>query len=140
MTKRLIDTDILSYYFKGIDEVVKNGSKYLDFFRYFSISTMTVFEVLSGYKKIKNKPKEDLFLTFCQENEIIPLSQKEMEKAAELQAKLNEAGTPLNIPDIFIASSAIVNDCILVTNNEKHFRRITDLRLENWARQDINFK
>jgi tRNA(fMet)-specific endonuclease VapC len=67
------------------------------------------------------------------------LGQKEVEKAAEIQAELNEAGTPLSIPDIFIASSAIVNDFILVTNNEGHFTRINELRLENWVKQNIKF-
>ncbi len=137
MTKRLLDTDILSYYFKGMEKVVKTGNEYLDLFSCFCISSITVFEILSGYKKIKNKQKEDLFLRFCQENEIVSLGQNEVEKAAIIQVELNQSGMSLNIPDIFIASSAIVNDFILVTNNEGHFSRISGLKWENWVKQDI---
>jgi predicted nucleic acid-binding protein len=36
--------------------------------------------------------------------------------------------------DILIAATAIVADCALVTNNERHFNRIQDLRVENWLR------
>ena len=34
--------------------------------------------------------------------------------------------------DILIASIAIANHCIIVTNNDKHFSRIENLSLENW--------
>ena len=34
--------------------------------------------------------------------------------------------------DIFIAAMAMVNDCVLVTANEKHFNRIEGLRYVNW--------
>ncbi len=36
--------------------------------------------------------------------------------------------------DILIAATAIARDSILATNNERHFGRIPDLRLENWTR------
>jgi len=34
--------------------------------------------------------------------------------------------------DILIAATAIVNDCVLVTNNTEHFIRIDGLTIENW--------
>jgi tRNA(fMet)-specific endonuclease VapC len=34
--------------------------------------------------------------------------------------------------DILIAATAIVNNCVLVSNNIKHFERIPDLNIENW--------
>jgi tRNA(fMet)-specific endonuclease VapC len=34
--------------------------------------------------------------------------------------------------DMLIASIAMANDLIVVTNNEKEFGRITGLRIENW--------
>jgi tRNA(fMet)-specific endonuclease VapC len=35
--------------------------------------------------------------------------------------------------DLWIAAHARASDCILVTNNEREFRRVPDLRIENWA-------
>ncbi len=32
-----------------------------------------------------------------------------------------------------IASIALANDLILVTNNLSHFERIPDLKIENWS-------
>ena len=34
--------------------------------------------------------------------------------------------------DILIASQAISRDLVLVTNNEKEFKRIKELKIENW--------
>jgi tRNA(fMet)-specific endonuclease VapC len=36
--------------------------------------------------------------------------------------------------DIMIASIAIANNLTLVTNNEKHFNRISQLKIENWLK------
>jgi predicted nucleic acid-binding protein len=38
----------------------------------------------------------------------------------------------INDSDLFIASIAISNKMRLVTNNDKHFKRIEDLKIENW--------
>ncbi|QTA83489.1 PIN domain-containing protein [Desulfonema limicola] len=34
--------------------------------------------------------------------------------------------------DILIASIALVNHCVIVTNNVDHFSRIDELQIENW--------
>lgn len=46
---------------------------------------------------------------------------------------LKQAGTPIGNNDLWIASHALAEKCILVSNNCKEFNRITDLTLENWA-------
>ena len=35
--------------------------------------------------------------------------------------------------DLLIGSTAISNDLIMVTENVKEFKRITDIRIENWV-------
>ena len=35
--------------------------------------------------------------------------------------------------DILIASTALTHNLVLVTNNEKHFRRVPGLEIENWT-------
>jgi tRNA(fMet)-specific endonuclease VapC len=34
--------------------------------------------------------------------------------------------------DMLIASIAMANELIMVTNNEKEFKRISGLKIENW--------
>ena len=51
MKESIIDTDILSYYMRGIPEVITQAKEYLSHFNTFNISTLTVFEILKGLRK-----------------------------------------------------------------------------------------
>ncbi|MBN1185803.1 MAG: hypothetical protein JXB49_26210 [Bacteroidales bacterium] len=48
MKRVLIDTDILSYYFKGDKTVVENFKLYLQHFDLIEISLITYYEIVSG--------------------------------------------------------------------------------------------
>lgn len=37
--------------------------------------------------------------------------------------------------DLIIASTALAANLTLVSNNERHFKRVEGLRLVNWARE-----
>jgi len=49
-------------------------------------------------------------------------------------AYLEKQGTPIGSMDMLIAAHALSLNCILVTNNEREFRRIPTLKIENWAK------
>jgi tRNA(fMet)-specific endonuclease VapC len=51
-----------------------------------------------------------------------------------LRAILEKQGTPIGSFDTLIAAHALSLDCTLVTNNEKEFRRVPRLRVQNWAK------
>ena len=51
-----------------------------------------------------------------------------------IKSQLEFQGTPLDDFDFVIAASALAHNLILVTNNEKHFRRVEGLELDNWNR------
>lgn len=53
---------------------------------------------------------------------------------AQIRARLERAGTPIGPFDTLIASQAVARDLILVSNNEREFRRVAGLHLENWVR------
>ena len=48
MTEALVDTDILSFYFKGDEKVVARFRDYLKEFDQINVSIVTYFEVLAG--------------------------------------------------------------------------------------------
>ena len=52
---------------------------------------------------------------------------------AEQFNRLKSAGTPIGANDLWIASHALAEDAILVTNNAREFNRVTGLRVENWV-------
>jgi tRNA(fMet)-specific endonuclease VapC len=59
------------------------------------------------------------------------------ETAAEsyglIRAELEEKGEMIGNNDLWIAAHALTSGLTLVTNNEREFRRIRNLQLENWV-------
>ena len=51
-----------------------------------------------------------------------------------VRAKLERAGTPIGPLNTVIASQAIARKLTLVSNNEREFRRVAGLAVENWMR------
>ncbi len=134
MKRVLIDTDILSYYFKGDSDVVKNFSIYLDQYDLIEISMITYYEIISGLLA-KNALKQlEIFEDFTNENIVLPLTEKSVKISAELYSSLRHSGNMLDDIDLLIAGVAIENELTLVTNNENHFARIPGLSIENWKK------
>lgn len=59
MTESIVDTDILSFYFKGDVKVVEQFGAYLKEFDQINISIITYYEIIGGlkFKKAENKFK-----------------------------------------------------------------------------------
>ncbi len=73
--------------------------------------------------------KIELFLAGI---EICSMERGVDQKHAELRTALELAGTPISANDMLIAAHALALDCILVTANEREFRRVPNLVVENW--------
>ena len=132
MNRALIDTDILSYYFKGDTIVVDNFKKYLAKFDIIEISLITYYEIMSGLL-YKNALKQlEVFDDFVSENIVIALTEESCKISSEIYSKLRINGELIDDIDLLIAGIAIENEMILVTNNENHFGRIPGLKIENW--------
>ena len=52
---------------------------------------------------------------------------------AEIRRELESKGTPIGGKDLWIAAHARAAGLILVTNNQREFKRVRGLKLENWA-------
>ena len=134
MKARLVDTDILSYYMRGHQAVVSRSQEYLKEFGCFNVSSLTVFEILKGLRKKGLKEKEEVFQNEILKHNVISLDYGIMDKAASLLTTLEQKGIPIAHADLFIASTAIVHELILVTNNTPHFSRVEGLMIENWVK------
>lgn len=134
MTEALVDTDILSFYFKGEAQVIKRFNEYLKEFDQINISIITYYEILGGLK-YKKAEKQLLGLEeFINNNTIIHISEESVKISSEKFAELRHAGITIGTSDLLIAGIAIENDLILATNNEKHYGPIKGLKVENWRR------
>lgn len=50
-----------------------------------------------------------------------------------IRAELESRGQMIGNNDLWIAAHALTSRLILVTNNEKEFRRVRGLKVQNWA-------
>ena len=134
MTESLVDTDILSFYFKGDSKVVDKFNDYLKEFDVINISIITYYEILGGlkFKKADRQIKE--FEEFVSNNTIIHISEQSAKLSGDIYADLRQKGITIGTSDILIAGIAIENELTLVTNNERHYESIKGLKIENWKK------
>ena len=135
MKASLVDTNILSLFFRGHSQVVAEFEAYLKEYDTITFSIITYYEIVSGLKHRDAHNQLTLFLEFAVQNTILPLTQKVADVAAEVYAELRKSGQPIDDIDLLIAGTAIANGLVLVTDNRKHFDRITELEVENWAEE-----
>ena len=65
---------------------------------------------------------------------VLPIPQNAGEAYGAIRAALDRRGEPIGGNDLWIAAHALASDLILVTNNEREFKRVKDLKVENWAK------
>ena len=65
---------------------------------------------------------------------ILPLSSDVAQRYAEIRAALDLKGTPIGPLDVMIAAHAVAVGAILITNDLAEFRRVPNLRAEDWTR------
>lgn len=63
-----------------------------------------------------------------------PLTAKAGSVYGEVRAALAAQGRLIGANDLWIGAHALTLDLTLATNNEREFRRISGLKVENWAK------
>jgi tRNA(fMet)-specific endonuclease VapC len=99
------------------------------------ISSITLSELLYGVAKSSKPEQNQMALTqFMAPLEILPYGDNAAQYYSELRFHLEKQGTPIGSLDMLIAAQALSTACTLITNNEKEFIRIPNLRIENWVK------
>lgn len=65
---------------------------------------------------------------------VLALEPEVDEYYGRLRTELEEKGMPIGANDMLIAAHALSIDAVLVSDNIREFRRIKELRVENWLR------
>lgn len=99
------------------------------------VSVVTEAELRTGAAK-SSAPVKTLHLieNFLRPLMLIEFSSEDAVAYALVRSKLERAGTPIGPLDTLIASQAVARRLTLVSNNEREFRRVTGLTIENWSR------
>ncbi len=130
----LLDTDILSALLRGKPVVLARAKVYLAVHQRFTISLITRYEILRGLKTTNATRQTQIFEQFCARNVLLPVADDVILQAAEIYADLHRRGALIGDADILIAASALVHGLGVATNNERHFRRVSGLQVENWLK------
>lgn len=109
-------------------EILKERQRATDSFRSLDfaspyISAVTVFELM--FRTYNAKQAKE----FIVDVEVIDFDENSANKASEIALELKHKGTPIEAADLFIAATALANNCALATLNTKDFSRIKGLRL-----------
>jgi tRNA(fMet)-specific endonuclease VapC len=99
------------------------------------VSTITVSELQYGVSKSKNrKLNEQRLEEFLAPLEILPYDEIAASIYGDIRLQLERYGVPIGPLDLLIAAHALSRDLVLITNNEKEFKRIKNLKVENWIK------
>lgn len=130
--KFLLDTDICIYALKQNQSVL---TRLLSTSREeVVVSVISEGELRTGAAK-SSSPIRTLRLieNFLRPLTIIDFTSDDAVVYTQVRAKLERAGTPIGPLDTLIASQAVARQLTLVSNNEREFRRVAGLHVDNWA-------
>jgi len=65
---------------------------------------------------------------------VLPMPEDAGRTYGVIRAALAAKGNSIGPNDLWIAAHALAAGLILVTNNEREFKRVKGLKLENWAK------
>jgi tRNA(fMet)-specific endonuclease VapC len=131
----MLDTNILIYLIKNQPAAVAKRVNRLKEADSLCMSFVTYAELLKG--ALRSTRQVDVLRQLGMLVRQIPVlyagSQLLCEHYAEQSNRLKEAGTPIGGNDLWIAAHALAEGCVLVSNNQREFKRIKGLKVENWA-------
>jgi tRNA(fMet)-specific endonuclease VapC len=99
-----------------------------------AISTITQAELEYGLARSRFPEMNRIaLLQFLFPFQILDFDQLAAVQYGTIRSGLESKGKPIGSMDLLIAAQAKSRDLILVTNNEKEFKRIEGLKVENWV-------
>ena len=133
MIRYLLDTNIVSYFVKGVSGSLVQRMQVGLGAQDIAISAITRAELRYGVglmdKFDKRRRRIDLLL---KELPALPWGDEAADEFGRLKASLRRNGTPVGDFDTQIAAHALAEDLILVTHNTRHFENVPGLKLEDW--------
>lgn len=116
-----IDTSVCIEIIKGNSEV--NEAFGAEWNELMQVSAITVFELLMRKSNLQQVEK------FVSDVRVLNFDEATAKKASEIEKELQHRGTLIGREDIFIAATAMANNCALATLNAKDFSKIKGLKL-----------
>jgi tRNA(fMet)-specific endonuclease VapC len=95
-------------------------------------SIIVAAELRYGAVKNGSRPLLQLVEGFLGELKVLPFETPADIEYGAIRAELERAGKPIGANDLLLAAHARARSATIVTANLREFKRIRDLRVENW--------
>ena len=129
----LIDTNICIYLIMNRNESVRKRIEEEKPYQV-AVSAVSAAELAYGAAKSRHiEQNRRVLRNFLSAFEIIPFDDRDAEQFGIIRALLEKQGQPIGVYDLEIASQGLARNMTVVTNNEKEFRRVPGLTVENWV-------
>jgi tRNA(fMet)-specific endonuclease VapC len=130
----LLDTDICSYIMKRSDQRLLDKLRTVELEK-IAVSVVTEAELLYG-TKLSGKPKQvrASFDSFIVHVRVFDWGREAADHYADIRAQLRRRGEMIGANDLMIAAHARSLGATIITNNEREFRRVKGLAVENWTK------
>ena len=123
------DTNTLVYYFKGIGNV---GQRLLAAHpQDFAIPSVVLYELEVG--TAHSTVRREALDAIVRVSRILPFDGAAARRAAVIRNELAKKGQRIGPLDMLIAAHALSLCVVLVTNDEREFKRVEKLKVENWV-------
>ena len=127
-----LDTNTCIYFLKGqhanIQEILQSKRP-----QDIKIPAIVMAELLFGAEHSeRTKQNRDIVVSFLAPYEIVPFDATAAEIYARIRSHLASSGNPIGPNDLIIAATVLAHQGVLVTNNQREFQRIKELKLANW--------
>ena len=133
MPRYMLDTDIASYIMKGTEPGVLRKLQGVPIGDV-SISAITQSELMYGTEispnSVRDKARIEVFLRHVQ---VLDYPSEAALHYGRIRAALKECGKMIGANDLLIAAHARCLGLVLVTNNTREFKRVPELKIENWC-------
>jgi len=127
----MLGTDSVSYALRGEGKV---GARILEHApSELCVSAISVAELRYGADRRKSNKLRHLIDTFMDAVSVAPFDHACAAAFGKVASKLVVKGKPIGTFDTLIAAHALALGVTLVTNNEKHFKHVENLKVENWT-------
>ncbi len=133
MNPSVVDTGTLSEILKQRNaRVLTRANAYYQQFGVFPFSAITWYEIVRGLRKAKSTTKLARFEEFVAHSQVLPITQGELDRAADLWVAALGRQHKSYDADLLIAATALDQNATLVTGNADHFRWVPGLVVEDW--------
>jgi len=129
----ILDSNILSFYLRQNQQIIKKVQNTLLEGHEVLISPIAYYEVKRGLIAIKAEKRLREFAALCKILSIGQLDNSLLDYAAEIYNELRNKKQTIEDADILTAAFCISHNFTLVTHNTKHFEAISGLQYCDWT-------